>query len=313
MMSEVLHGGGVERAARAWRCGAREVLDLSTGVHPERDPDGLRVWLAEHADLVQRYPDPEGEPARSALAEALDLSSDRVLIVAGAQSVVDRLFDHWPVESIAIGDPEYEEVERCASRVGVDVRSTPIGTPFAPADATWVTSPNSHTGESPTAPTGIHDVLDESYASLERRRRNNDLNCLRIGSLTKTFSMPGLRLGYVVGSPDQLAPIRERQPPWPAPTVALHLLPERLPRWKELDALAREDVDRLEALLCAAGWEVSSRGPSFILVEGGDPSKFDHERILVRRYPRKSCLSAKVRIGLPGTGEEWARLERALR
>jgi len=42
-----------------------------------------------------------------------------------------------------------------------------------------------------------------------------------IRSLTKMWSMPGIRAGYLAGDPDVLSDLRDHQPPWPVSSPAL--------------------------------------------------------------------------------------------
>ncbi len=69
-------------------------------------------------------------------------------------------------------------------------------------------------------------VVDEAFMdavpgepeSLTGRRRTTGLLVLR--SLTKTWSLPGVRAGYVVGDPALVAALAEQQPPWSVSTTA---------------------------------------------------------------------------------------------
>ena len=308
----VEHGGRVDRAARKWNCRVDDVVDLSTGIFPPRDSTALAIWFAENTELVHRYPDPDGEPARSALAECLGLGTSEILVAAGAQAIVERYFDVCPGRSVAVAEPEYTEVRRCASRAGKDLQTASLAEPLPSADVKWVTSPHSYTGEHRNVPSRAWDVVDESYASLAVRRDNARLGCFRVGSLTKTFSIPGLRLGYAVGSADQIERLRDALPPWPAPTLALHLLPELLNSWESADVRAVEDTIRLANLLAGHGWKIEGKGPSYVLASDGPNSKFETHRILVRHFPEWPSLEGSIRVGLPSCADDWARLEGAL-
>ncbi|MCG8589503.1 MAG: aminotransferase class I/II-fold pyridoxal phosphate-dependent enzyme [Proteobacteria bacterium] len=314
-MAVVSHGGRVEQTALGWRCRADDVLDLSTGVYPVTDLLERAAWLQRHAHLVARYPDPDGEPARSALARCLDVDPDHVLITAGAQAAIEVVFRALPWRSLALFEPHYGEVRRVAERDGVRVESARSGEAarLPAADAVWITTPDSLTGQPRDVPPRA-GVVDESYASLAERRRRTTGPRLRIGSLTKTFSLPGLRLGYVVGPPDALAALRAHLPPWPAATLALHWLPELLPTWEALDRRAATARQRLHQLLLRHGWTVHPSRASFVLGRPlpTRPPHFARERILVREFPEWPSLTGALRVGLPADEAEWRRLEAAL-
>ena len=52
------------------------------------------------------------------------------------------------------------------------------------------------------------------------RRAAEDPRLLVVRSLTKTFSIAGLRVGYVIGHHDLLARLGQRRPPWPVSSLA---------------------------------------------------------------------------------------------
>jgi len=221
------HGGGVEEAAQAWRCNTTDVLDLSTGLHPAGAPTWLGDWLKENASLVGHYPDIHGEPARGALVAAFGVQPEYVLITAGAQALIEVVFEAMGWRSMAIQTPCYNEPIRCAKRAGCEVRAFESGTP-PDADMLWLTSPSNPVGSNhwppspdtfPLTPRTI--CLDESYMPFSQRRALGLIkDVIRIGSLTKTFCIPGLRLGYVML-------MRQRLSKWQRGCRL-----GRLPRWR---------------------------------------------------------------------------------
>jgi len=314
------HGGGVEAAARAWGCEQDEVLDLSTGLHPAGAPAWLNAWVHEHASLVGHYPDRDGEPARSALAEAFAVQPENILITAGAQATIEVIFTAMDWQSMAVQIPCYNEPIRCAKRAGCEVRAYESGTPPA-TDMLWLTSPSNPSGSnhwplppdaSPFTPHAI--CLDESYMPFAQRRTLGlPAYVIRIGSLTKTFCIPGLRLGYVISDVAIIRQLSEWLPPWPASTLALHLLPKLMPEADVRDQQVAAARRRLTDLLEQHDWDVRPSEASFIMARPkGSMPDFAKYRILVRQFPEWPQLSGWVRFGFPGDELDWLRLEGVL-
>lgn len=301
--------------AAQWECTADEILDLSTGVYPAYLQTRLARWLAVHANLVSRYPDPDGEPAASALARTLGIDRQCLLLASGAQAIIEVLFSAMPWRSIAFTEPNYSEIRHCAERSGVSVRILPAGRPFPSTDAIWVTDPHSLTGAAvDSALDADAGVLDESYATCVQRQRPPRKGWIRVGSLTKCFALPGLRLGYAVAAPEVVQELNRFLPPWPASTLALHWLPEVLGEWEALDQRMSTDRERLLMLLRRTGWKVFEPHASSVL-GWPDPLRlpaFERERIVVRRFPEWPELEGAMRLGIPLLEEGWARLEAAL-
>jgi len=313
------HGGGVEAAARQWDCARDDVLDLSTGLHPAGAPLWLADWLKEHAALAGHYPDVSGEPARSELARDFGISPENVLITAGAQAVIEVLFPAMGWSSMAIQVPCYNEPVRCAARAGCEVRAFESGNPPA-ADMLWLTSPSNPRGEicwPPPSPLTAHHCaicLDESYMPFARRRALGMIpDTIRIGSLTKTFCIPGLRLGYVVADAETIERLNQWLPPWPASTLALHLLPTLLPEADRRDEQIMVARKRLSALLQSYDWHVQDSDASFIMAKPKQTMPdFARHRILIRQFPEWPQLAGWVRFGFPGDEADWQRLVDAL-
>lgn len=308
------HGGGVEAAARAWGCEAGDILDLSTGLHPDGAPTWLGEWLKAHASLVARYPDAGGEPARGALADAFDVRPENVLVCAGAQAVIEVVFQAMGWISVAMEIPCYNEPIRCATRADCRVLPFACGDAVPEAQAVWWTSPGNPSGRAEPFPAERTGLLDESYMPFKQRCSLGVMDgVIRLGSLTKSFCIPGLRLGYVVADAESVRKIAEWLPPWPAPSLALHLLPELLREAGLRDeriVLARQ---RLIRLLEKHGWQVQPSEASFVLARSADGlPDFARHRILLREFPEWPQLSGWLRFGLPGEEVAWRRLEMAL-
>lgn len=86
-------------------------------------------------------------------------------------------------------------------------------------------------------------------------------------SLTKTFSVAGLRCGYFVGDPDVIENLSHGRPPWAVGTLALEAVSPRGIEWSRHDKeeMARNRAAMAEALT-AAGWNVYPSAAPFMLV-----------------------------------------------
>jgi|UPI000375742F histidinol-phosphate/aromatic aminotransferase/cobyric acid decarboxylase-like protein len=305
------HGGGIEAAARRWCCKPNDVIDLSTGLHPAGPPAWLGTWLQQHSDLVGRYPDADGEPARTALATYFAVPVSNVLMIAGAQAMIEVIFQAMPWQSLAIRTPCYREPLRCAQRAACRIHSYAIGDPIPDADAVWITSPSNPFGDQQPLPMNRLGVLDESYMAFAQRR---DLGLLpqwiRLGSLTKTFCIPGLRLGYVIAETHIIEALTRWLPPWPATTLGLHLLPLLLDEADQRDQQLTQGCQRLDALLRSHGWQTHPSTASFVLATPAhtlpDPA---HHRLLLRTFPEWPTLKHRIRLGIPANEAAWQRLD----
>ncbi|MDQ6961048.1 MAG: aminotransferase class I/II-fold pyridoxal phosphate-dependent enzyme [Mariprofundaceae bacterium] len=314
-MSGYSHGGNIESYARRWRCDTTDILDLSTGLNPKGAPDFLPQWLKDNANLVTHYPDTDAEPARSAIAQDMGVDPSSVWICAGAQEAIEVIFSAMQWKSVAIMHPCYTEPIRCANRAHCHVKLFQFGETYPESEALWLTSPHNPCGRESSFPKDRKGVLDESYMPFSQRRKIGLLpDVIRIGSLTKTFCIPGIRLAYIIASPEQINRVRVWLPPWPASTFALHLLAKLLPLADEHDAFVNQARERMLSTLKEHQWQSIESNASFVLAKPKENRipNFSIQRIMVRTFPEWPQLHGWYRLGLFAGERNWGRFNAAL-
>jgi histidinol-phosphate aminotransferase len=163
-----------------------------------------------------------------------------VVPLAGAAEGFALLSNLRPVRAAIIA-PSFTEATAALTAAGVPVHHVVLEAPFSldgvavPDDADLVVVGN------PTNPTSVlHTraqllalrrpgrilVVDEAFADAipgEPESLAGDAlpDVLVLRSLTKTWSLAGLRVGYALGSPDVLARLTEQRAHWPVGTLQL--------------------------------------------------------------------------------------------
>ncbi len=275
------HGGDGARLAAALGVDPGMVLDLSASLNPVA-PDPGEV-VAKHLDALGRYPDPA--PATVALAEAMDVDPDRLLLTNGG------------AEAIAL----------VAAQLGGRVEEPDFGLYPRGRGPLWRSNPHNPTGR---LADGDADVWDEAFYPLATGRWTSG-HPLVVGSLTKVLACPGLRVGYVLGEPSFVR--RLRQPEWSVNGLAASALPDLLERvdlrgWAATVAQLR---DQLVDVLGAAGLEPEPSDANFVLVRApGLRARLAPHGVLVRDCASFG-LPDHVRIAVPHE-RGLARLEEAL-
>ena len=330
-------GSGPDLAHHGDREIAPGLIDLAVNVRPTHTPHFLLDAVLRDADWAA-YPDVT--PLREALAARHGVPVEQVLPTAGGAEaftlVARALHPAYPL----VVHPQFTEPEAALRAAGHDVRrhllrpSTAFRLDVSALQAAHPEADLVVVGN-PTNPTSVlHPrgdllalrapgrtlVVDEAFMDLVPGEpetliptgtadRNDLVGVLVLRSLTKTWGIAGLRLGYVVGDPDLVARLAAQQPPWSVSTPAIRaglatLTPEAL-AWARAEAdqiaPARDDlIARLAALGLPA---VEPARAPFVLVD---------TRPLGPGAPR-AALAAQgfaVRRGesFPGLGPTWIRL-----
>lgn len=305
------------------------LTDLAVNVRADTPPAWLKARIAASLDTLAAYPD--GRAARAAVAERHGLPVERVLLTAGAAEAFVLLARAFPVRRPVVVHPQFTEPEAALRDAGHEVGRVllreedgfRLGPADVPEDADLVvignpTNPTSvlHPADTITrlARPGRTLVVDEAFMdavpgepqALAGRTDVPGLVVLR--SLTKTWGLAGLRIGYALADPGTIGALERAQPLWPVSAPALTAAqacvgPAALA--EAARAAHRVAADRAHLLAGLAEFEEvraveAAEGP-FVLVR---MVRADAVRVRLR------SLGFAVRRGdtFPGLGPQWIRL-----
>ncbi|MCY3631828.1 MAG: aminotransferase class I/II-fold pyridoxal phosphate-dependent enzyme [bacterium] len=280
------HGGDGPRIARALGIDPRTILDLSQSPNPFA-PD-VASMLDRHLDAVRRYPDPS-EAAR-VLAEAIGVDSPRLMLTNGGSEAIWLVA--WEIGGRVWTEPEF----------GLHPRN--------PDGPVWRSDPHNPSGRL-ADPDEAADVWDEAFYPLATGRWTAGRAGVVVGSLTKVFAAPGLRLGYIIA--DDVERFARHQSQWSVNSLALAVLPELLDSadltgWSEAIAIARKE---LAELLRRFGFAVEAADAPWVLVHAPGLRELLAPHGVVVRDCASFGMPEHVRVAVPDS-DGLARLESAM-
>ena len=315
------HGGNIDMAQA--RFGGTDWIDLSTGIN--RAPFSLpslpeQAWTA--------LPTAAATARLLAAAGAAYRSQAPMLAVAGAQAAIQLIPRLSAPARARILAPTYNEHAATLRAGGWQVDEVSALSALEGADLAVVVNPNNPDGRCyqrkellRLAATVGRLVVDESFAdarpelSLASDAGRERLIVLR--SFGKFYGLAGLRLGFILGSEDDITALAEIAGPWPVsgPAIAIGEAALSDRAWAEAAvARLRADAPRLDALAQSAGWKLLGGTELFRLYDTPDATatqdRLARHQIWTRRF---SYSDRWLRLGLPGSQSEWNRLARALR
>jgi histidinol-phosphate aminotransferase len=235
------------------------MLDFAVNVRAAAPPSWLVERLAARLGDLGRYPSATDEQrAVQAVAARHGRSAYEVALLAGAAEGFAMLANLRPRLAALIA-PSFTEPEAALAAAVVPLRHIVLAPPFDLAGADVPDEADLVVVGNPTNPTAVlHTreqilalrkpgrivVVDEAFAdaipgepaSLANQRLP-DVVVLR--SLTKTWSVAGLRVGYALGDADVLHELTARRAHWPLGTLQL----EAIAACNTSEAVAEADRD----------------------------------------------------------------------
>ncbi|MFE1309389.1 Rv2231c family pyridoxal phosphate-dependent protein CobC [Streptomyces sp. NPDC058755] len=307
------------------------LVDLAVNVRADTPPTWLRERIAGSLSSLAAYPD--GRAARSAVAARHRLPVERVLLTAGAAEAFVLLARALKVRRPVVVHPQFTEpeaalrdaghtVDRVLLRESDGFRLDPAAVP-EDADLVVIGNPTNPTSVLHPAATiaelarpGRMLVVDEAFMDAvpgEREAlagRTDVPGLVVLRSLTKTWGLAGLRIGYVLAAPETITELERAQPLWPVSTPALAaaeacVAPRALAEAAHAAHRTAADRAHLVAGLSAfADRGVRVAGPAegpFVLVRMPDAAA-------VRRRLRELGYAVRRGDTFPGLDADWIRM-----
>lgn len=275
--------------------------DFSSNIAFNNHSSQILSFLSENMESLCNYPDPMAVRLTEQIATYHGVDRGCVLVTNGSAEAFYLVAHYQSLVAAgrcrtAIATPSFSEYEDSCALFRHDisyVKLEEIDTlNLANFDSLWLASPNNpdgyrvSTADILSLATQGGDccvVLDRAYNDLTSEREGCEglfeggeggevpQNIILIESFTKLYGIPGLRLGYVVASPDTIASLNEMRPPWSVNSLSLvageYILANREALQVDLEELIGESHYLQEAIDGIDGFDVKRSNCNFFLVE----------------------------------------------
>lgn len=338
-MKELIHGGDLVTARAAW---GGDVLDFSANLNPLGMPEPVRQAAVGAVKEAVHYPDPLCRALSAAIARRDGVAPEQVLCGNGAADLVFRLaFSERPRRALVTA-PTFSEYEEAVSAAGCgvvrhvldperdfDLTKAVLNDLEPGLDLAFFCTPNNPTGRvirrelmeailEKCRGAGIRLVVDECFLALSDGGEEASLagyleqypNLLLLRAFTKSYAMPGLRLGYCLSADTALLDRLSRcAQPWsvsgPAQAAGLAAAAEPLHPLLARQLIAPERSWLTQAME-GLGLRVFPSAANYLLFRVSGVSDLK-ERLLDRGVLIRSCAN------YPGLGEDYYRVAVRLR
>ncbi len=291
-------------------------------VRGDAPPPWLISRLERSLKLLAAYPDPT--VATMAVARRHDRDFEEILVTAGAAEAFVLLARALRPRHAVCVHPGFTEPEAALRAAGHRVEQLVLEPPYVLDPAQVPETADLVVIGNPTNPTGVvHErlaelcrpgrvtVVDEAFMDAvpgeEHSLAGQRLpGLVVVRSLTKSWALAGLRIGYLLAEPALVQRLRAAQPLWSVSTPALVALDACLQRGpvkmaeREAGVVAQERL-LLSEELSALGVEVTpgSQAPYLLCRVPGRPD--------VRERLRAVGIAVRRGDTFPGLGEEHWR------
>jgi histidinol-phosphate aminotransferase len=312
----------------------RRVVKLNTNENPYPPSPAVLDALRAAADgTIRLYPDPEAQALRARASAVYGVPPDHILAGNGSDELLALILRATidPGDRVAFAVPTYSLYETLVAVQGGDTVcvdypddwSIPPSLACAGARVTFLCNPNSPSGTSvpgteveslARAVAGIL-VVDEAYVDFAAEDAMTLVgrlpNVVVLRTLSKSFSLAGMRAGLVFGHPELLAGVRTVRDSYNVnrlTQLAAEAALSDLPHMRANVTRIRTTRARLTTALEQLGYQVPPSSANFVLARrpGVDQAPMaaalSERGVLVRHFATKRLEDA-LRITV-GTDDE---------
>ncbi len=227
------HGGKIEGNKKS------RIIDFSVNLNPYGPPDFVSNAIQEAIEEIHLYPDAECRALREKIAEKFGCEQPEVLVGAGVSELIQLVALAFVKNRVLIPQHTYGEYETATKLLGAQIKRVKMPSlrinpelivqEMKTDDVVFLCNPNNPTGQylDKNEVTLILEaaervdalvVLDEAYADFVTdafpAHKFSTHNMIILRSLTKSFAIPGIRIGYAISSEAIITELEKIKVPW---------------------------------------------------------------------------------------------------
>jgi len=262
------HGGNIYELAKKNGCLPDEIIDMSSNLNPMGPPPGLLTFLQKNISVIKALPDAGATFIIEKFEYAHNLEKGHILAGHGTTEFIYSITKALRIKNALILGPTYSDYkDSCLQNKnhfdylmaeesnGFSHHPDQISDNLKNRDMVFICNPNNPTGTFIPAqslpriceahPDTIF-VIDESYLPFIPEDRDFSMiqtrlkNVIVLTSMSKIYSIPGLRTGFLKASPEIINRCRKLQVPWNVNSLAQVAVDYILSHKQELEVFLRK-------------------------------------------------------------------------
>ena len=318
----MMYGHGNELAL----CDRKIIADFSTNIASGVVAPKLVRFLMQELSCIKNYPEPEARSLIKNIANHHNVSDENIIVSNGSNEafyLVARSFYRKhsliPIPSFA----EYEDACNVNKHILSFCDNNTELNDYGRFDMVWIGNPNNPDGK--TLPIDRIDelckkfantcfVVDEAYADLCVGFEScvglthKYSNLIVIRSMTKLFSIPGIRLGYIVANKSMIQNIKKYVIPWSVNALAIkagnYILKEYANLLPDVNTILDNSLKLQTKLNGLSFLEVTQSKCNFFLIKLLKGNSLELKEFLIR----EKALLIRDASNFKGLDNSWIRV-----
>ena len=311
----VIHGGKIPV-----KNSDHNIIDFSSNITPLGIPNSVKLIIKKNLDKIQFYPDPKSENVISSLEKYTHLSKSNIIVGNGAIEILYNFCFAFlsKTTKVLIHVPTFEEYEAAVKLSNCKISyfkslnlSTNIDSfisQIPKSGCVFLCNPNNPTGELLSKKELLSIIIvakklktivfiDECFIELVPKSNESVISYVKkydnlfiLRSLTKSFGLPGLRIGYACGSKEIIKILQKIKIPWSVNSLAqdaANIVIKNISHIKKSNIIIQKESKYLEDNISILnGFECISSSTNFILIK----IKYDSTKLQTKLLKNKILI-----------------------
>ena len=311
----VIHGGKIPV-----KNSDHNIIDFSSNITPLGIPNSVKLIIKKNLDKIQFYPDPKSENVISSLEKYTHLSKSNIIVGNGAIEILYNFCFAFlsKTTKVLIHVPTFQEYETAVKLSNCKISyfkslnlSTNIDSfisQIPKSGCIFLCNPNNPTGELLSKKELLSIIIvakklktivfiDECFIELVPKSNESVISYVKkydnlfiLRSLTKSFGLPGLRIGYACGSQQIIKILQKIKIPWSVNSLAqdaANAVIKNTSYLKKSNIIIKKELKYLEDNISILnGFECISSSTNFILIK----TKYDSTKLQTKLLKNKILI-----------------------
>ena len=313
--SPVIHGGKIPT-----KNSDHKIIDFSSNITPLGIPKSAKSIIKKNLDKVQFYPDPNSETVISNLEKYTHLPKSNIIVGNGAIEILYNFCFAFlsKTTKVLIHVPTFQEYETAVklsnckisyfNSLNLSANIDLFISQIPKNGCVFLCNPNNPTGELLSKKELVSIVIeakklktivfiDECFIELVPKSNESILSYVKkydnifiLRSLTKSFGLPGLRIGYACGSKEIIKILQKIKIPWSVNSLAqdaANAVIKNISHIKKSNIIIQKESKYLEDNISNLnGFECISSSTNFILIK----TKYDSTKLQTKLLQNKILI-----------------------
>ena len=311
----VIHGGKIPV-----KNSDHNIIDFSSNITPLGIPNSVKLIIKKNLDKIQFYPDPKSENVISSLEKYTHLSKSNIIVGNGAIEILYNFCFAFlsKTTKVLIHVPTFQEYETAVKLSNCKISyfkslnlSTNIDSfisQIPKSGCIFLCNPNNPTGKLLSKKELLSIIIvakklktivfiDECFIELVPKSNESVISYVKkydnlfiLRSLTKSFGLPGLRIGYACGSKEIIKILQKIKIPWSVNSLAqdaANAVIKNTSHLKKSNIIIKKELKYLEDNISILnGFECIFSSTNFILIK----IKYDSTKLQTKLLKNKILI-----------------------